>query len=159
MIPLARNQMAMEIASSKMAGKNHMAITWNNLVGQITLVVATIGKIGEFMHCVNWVKANLDLYDAMQLLVLWSITSHICNDFNKNFGATRRGGNIRAPNGPRKCVFKDSWKEPDGKWGWDLYGWTDYKCDLSTWSERYILALCELPKSNLNLLTWFYWIL
>ena len=63
------------------------------------------------------------------------------------------GGNIRAPNGPGKCVFKDSWKEPNGKWGWDLYGWTDYKCDLNTWSERYILALCELPKSNLNLLT------
>ena len=27
MTPLARNQMAMEIVSSKMAGKNHMAIT------------------------------------------------------------------------------------------------------------------------------------
>ena len=64
MTPLARNQMAMEIVSSKMAGKNHMAITLNNLVGQITLVAATIGKIGEFMHCVNLVKANLDLYDA-----------------------------------------------------------------------------------------------
>ena len=59
-----QNPMAMEIVSSKMAGKNHMAIMWNNLVGQITLVAATIGKIEEFMHCVNWVKANLDLYDA-----------------------------------------------------------------------------------------------
>ena len=54
MIPLARNQMAMEIVSLKMAGKNQMENGDGiNLAGQTTLALATVGQAGKSMHCVK----------------------------------------------------------------------------------------------------------
>ena len=49
----------------------------------------------------------------------------------------------REPNGNGDCVFKDGYKEPDGKWGWNQFGWADFPCDADFWSKQAIHALCE----------------
>ena len=45
----------------------------------------------------------------------------------------------REPNGNGDCVFKDGYKEPDGKWGWNQFGWADFPCDADFWSKQ---AIC-----------------
>ena len=60
----------------------------------------------------------------------------------------------KEPNGNGDCVFKDGFKEPDGQFGWDLFGWADYPCNKNSWKlqgegwngepwNRGIHALCE----------------
>ena len=49
----------------------------------------------------------------------------------------------REPNGNGDCVFKDGYKEPDGEWGWNQFGWADFPCDADFWSKQAIHALCE----------------
>ena len=49
-----QNPMAMEIVSSKIAGKNQMGNGDGiNLAGQTTLALATFGQAGKSTHCVK----------------------------------------------------------------------------------------------------------
>ena len=49
-----QNPMAMEIVSSKTAGKNQMGNGDGiNLAGQTTLALATVGQAGKSTHCVK----------------------------------------------------------------------------------------------------------